>query len=48
MTYADQLVLRELGVPMREARRKATWPQVRDITSQAQPGELMCTSVCSS
>ena len=40
MTYADQLVLQELGVPMSEARRKATWPQVRDITSQAQPGEV--------
>ena len=41
MTYADQLMLQDLGVPMSEARRKATWPQVRDITSQAQSGELV-------
>ncbi len=40
MTYADQLVLQELGIPMSEARNKAIWPQVRDITSEAQPGEL--------
>lgn len=41
MTYADQLVLQELGIPMSEARNKAIWPQVRDITSEAQPGELV-------
>ena len=41
MTYADQLMLQDLSVPMSEARRKATWPQVRDITSQAQSGELV-------
>jgi len=40
MTYADRLVLQELGIPMSEARNKAIWPQVRDITSEAQPGEL--------